>query len=80
MMKPRNMFRISIGALMTVSGLIVTLMSQGEAIAGTILLCAGLAFLITGVVRQRKYGDDPESDERLVHMACPMPGSPDFSS
>jgi hypothetical protein len=64
MMKPRNMFRISIGALMTVSGLIVTLMSQGEAIAGTILLCAGLAFLITGVVRHRKYGDDPESDER----------------
>jgi uncharacterized membrane protein YfcA len=28
------------------------------------LLAAGLAFLITGISRYRKYGDDPESDER----------------
>lgn len=63
-MKPRNIYRIIIGALTTVSGLVLVLTSQGEAIAGTILLCAGLAFLITGIIRHRKYGDDPESDER----------------
>ena len=28
------------------------------------LLAAGLVFLITGISRHRKYGDDPESDER----------------
>jgi hypothetical protein len=28
------------------------------------VLAAGLAFLITGISRHRKYGDDPESDER----------------
>jgi len=63
-MKPRNMYRIIVGALMTMSGLVLALASQGEAIAGTILLCAGLAFLLTGIFRHRRYGDDPESDER----------------
>lgn len=63
-MKPRNMYRIIIGALMTASGFATALVSGGEAIIGTILLCAGLAFLITGIIRHRKYGDDPESDER----------------
>jgi hypothetical protein len=27
-------------------------------------LAAGLVFLITGIFHHRKYGDDPESDER----------------
>ncbi|PKG31153.1 hypothetical protein, partial [Methanoregula sp.] len=35
-----------------------------EAVIGTILLCAGIAFLVTGITRHRRYGDDPESDER----------------
>lgn len=63
-MKRRNLYRMIIGALMCVSGIISILLTEGEAIIGTILLCAGLAFLITGISRHRKYGDDPESDER----------------
>ncbi|MDD1694095.1 MAG: hypothetical protein LUQ71_05170 [Methanoregula sp.] len=63
-MKPRNLYRIIIGAMMVISGLAAALMSAGEAIIGTLLLCAGLAFLITGIVRHLKYGDEPESDER----------------
>ncbi|MCK9631117.1 MAG: hypothetical protein M0R30_05685 [Methanoregula sp.] len=63
-MKPRNLYRIMIGALMTASGLTVLVMSNGEGIIGILLLCAGLAFLITGIIRHRRYGDDPESDER----------------
>ncbi|WP_321505301.1 hypothetical protein [uncultured Methanoregula sp.] len=63
-MKPRNIYRIIIGALMSVSGLVTILLTSGEGITGTILLCAGLAFLITGISRHKRYGDDPESDER----------------
>lgn len=63
-MKPRNFYRIIIGALMVVSGIIFIIMTTGEAIIGTMLLAAGFAFLITGISRHRKYGDDPESDER----------------
>ena len=63
-MKQRNMYRIIIGILMTVFGLAIILMSGGDAVIGTVLLCAGLAFLVTGIIRHRKYGDEPESDER----------------
>lgn len=63
-MKPRNLYRIVIGALMVISGIVSILLTAGEAIIGTILLCAGIAFLITGISRNLRYGDDPESDER----------------
>jgi hypothetical protein len=63
-MKPRNMYRIIIGILLVAYGLAVIALSGGDAVVGTVLLCAGLAFLITGILRHRKYGDDPESDER----------------
>jgi hypothetical protein len=63
-MKPRNRYRIIIGALMVISGIVSILLTSEEAIVGTILLCAGITFLITGISRQRRYGDDPESDER----------------
>ena len=63
-MKPRNLYRIIIGALMIISGLASILLTAGEGIIGTLFLCAGFAFLITGISRHRKYGDDPESDER----------------
>lgn len=49
---------------MIISGIFSMFMSDGEAIIGTILFCAGIAFLVTGITRHRKYGDDPESDER----------------
>ena len=64
LMKPRNLYRIIIGALMITSGIISVLFTAGEAIIGTILFCAGFAFLITGIFRHRKDGDSPESDER----------------
>ncbi len=63
-MKPRNLYRIIIGILMIISGIASMILTAGEAIIGTILLVAGLAFLITGITRHRQYGDEPESDER----------------
>jgi len=63
-MKPRNLYRIVIGALMIASGIVSILLTAGEAIIGTMLLAAGFAFLITGISRHRRYGDEPESDER----------------
>jgi hypothetical protein len=63
-MKPRNLYRIIIGVLMILSGIVSLLLTAGEAIISTILLAAGFAFMITGISRHRKYGDDPESDER----------------
>ena len=63
-MKPRNMYRIIIGVLMIISGIVSILLTAGEAIIGTMLLCAGIAFLVTGIIRHRRDGDDPESDER----------------
>jgi predicted membrane protein len=63
-MKPRNLYRIIIGLLMIFSGVVSILFTGGEAIIGIILLAAGFAFLITGIARHRKYGDDLESDER----------------
>lgn len=63
-MKQRNLYRIIIGAVMILSGIVSILLTKGEAIISTMLLAAGFAFLITGISRHRKYGDDPESDER----------------
>ena len=62
--KQRNLYRIIIGALMLISGLVSVIMTAGEFVISTILLTAGLVFLITGIFRHRRYGDDPESDER----------------
>jgi drug/metabolite transporter (DMT)-like permease len=63
-MKPRNLYRIIIGLLMIFSAVVSILLTGGEAITGTILLAAGFVFLITGISRHRKYGDNPDSDER----------------
>lgn len=49
---------------MIISGITSLILTAGEAIIGTILLLAGLAFLITGITRHRQYGNEPESDER----------------
>ncbi|MCK9579460.1 MAG: hypothetical protein M0Q92_03295 [Methanoregula sp.] len=49
---------------MITSGIVSILLTAGEAIIGTMLLAAGFAFLIIGISRHRKYGDEPESDER----------------
>jgi hypothetical protein len=63
-MKPRNLYRIIIGMVMITSGIVSILLTGNEVIVGTILLCPGFAFLITGILRHRRDGDDPESDER----------------
>lgn len=63
-MKSRNLYRIIIGILMIISGIASMILTAGEAIIGTILLVAGLAFLITGITWHRQYGDETESDER----------------
>lgn len=63
-MKPRNLYRIIIGALLIMSGIASLLLTAGDSIISTMLLAAGFAFLITGITRHRRYGDDPETDER----------------
>jgi hypothetical protein len=63
-MKQRNLYRIVIGALMITSGIVSLLLTAGEGIISTMLLAAGFAFLVTGISRHRRYGDEPESDER----------------
>lgn len=63
-MNARNVYRIIIGALMFVSGSVAILLTAGEGGAGSMLVAAGIVFLLTGIVRHRRYGDDPESDER----------------
>ena len=63
-MKPRNLYRIIIGGVMLVSGIISIVLNAGDAGIGTILVAAGIVFLITGISRHRKFGNDLESDER----------------
>ncbi len=53
-MKSRNVYRIVIGTLMLISGIVTIILTMGEAIIGTILLVAGLTFLIAGITRHRK--------------------------
>lgn len=69
-MNSRNIYRIVIGTLMLVSGIITIILATGEAIIGTILLVAGLTFLIVGITRHRKDGDGPESDERSKRIGA----------
>jgi drug/metabolite transporter (DMT)-like permease len=63
-MRPRNLYRIIIGALMLISGIVSILLTAGEAGIGSMLTAAGIVFLFTGIINHRKYGDEPESDER----------------
>jgi hypothetical protein len=60
----RNLYRIIIGALMIVSGIIGAIFTQGGSIFSAILLAGGCAFLVVGVIRHHQYGEGPESDER----------------
>jgi len=63
-MKSRNIYRLIIGALMLISGVVFITLSPIEPVIGSLLFFGGLAFFITGMIRQRRYGDSPESDER----------------
>ncbi len=70
MMKSRNLFRIIIGVVMLISGIISILLTGNGAVIGVILFFPGVAFLITGIIRHRRDGDDPESDERSKKIAA----------
>ncbi len=63
-MLQRNLYRIIIGTLMLVSGLISSVFEPGESIFSTILITGGCAFLAVGILRHRQYREGPESDER----------------
>jgi hypothetical protein len=63
-MLQRNLYRIIIGTLMLVSGLISSVFEPGGSIFSTILITGGCAFLAVGILRHRQYREGPESDER----------------
>ena len=63
-MKLRNIYRIIIGLLFILTGSAACLSTPGSIVLPAILLAAGVGFLATGIVRHRRYGEDPESDER----------------
>ena len=63
-MKPSNLYRIIIGALMLISGIVSIVLTAGEANIGSMLTAAGIVFLLTGIINHRKFADDLESDER----------------
>jgi len=63
-MKTRNLYRIVIGTLMLVSGLISSVFEPVGSVFSTIFITAGCAFLAVGILRHRQFKDGPESDER----------------
>jgi ABC-type multidrug transport system permease subunit len=63
-MKSGNIYRFIIGTLMLISGVVFITLSPGEPVIGSFLIFSGCAFFITGIIRQRRYGDGPETDER----------------
>jgi hypothetical protein len=63
-MKQRNFYRIIVGILMLISGLVSIVLASGEFVIGSILLVGGIAFLSVGITRHFRDGESPESDER----------------
>jgi hypothetical protein len=63
-MKQSNLYRIIIGILMLISGLVSIVLAKGEFVIGSILLISGIAFLVTGITRHVRNGESPKSDER----------------
>jgi hypothetical protein len=63
-MKQRNLYRIIVGILMLISGLVSIVLRSGEFVIGPILLVGGIAFLSVGITRHFRDGERPESDER----------------
>jgi hypothetical protein len=69
-MKQSNLYRIIIGILMLISGLVSIVLAKGEFVIGSILLISGIAFLVTGITRHIRNGESPESDERLKKIGA----------
>jgi hypothetical protein len=61
----RYLYRVTFGSILIVLGIAELLLVPSEGpIIPTILLAAGLAFVVTGVSRWRRFGNAPEQDER----------------
>jgi len=63
-MKPRYLYQIIIGLVLIVSGFVVIPVTNGESFFPAGLEGAGFALLVNGIIRHRRYGDEPDSDER----------------
>ena len=61
----RYLYRVIVGSVLIIWGIAeLLLVPSAGSLIPTILLAAGLAFLLAGVLRWRKYGNSPEKDER----------------
>ena len=61
----RYLLRVFIGSFLVVWGIVELLLNpSGDSLLPAVLLTAGLAYLVTGVSRRRKYGEGAEQDER----------------
>jgi len=69
-MKSKNSCRIITGALIITGGIITLLVIPETPSLGTMLLAGGIAFLVSSVINHRKYGDEPDSDERSRKIAA----------
>lgn len=67
----RYLYRVIVGSILIVWGIaeLVPVPSDGGIIP-TVLLSAGLAFLLAGVLRWRKYGNTPDKDERTRRIGA----------
>jgi len=60
----RYLYRVIAGSVLILWGITELLLNpSGDSILPTVLLAAGLAFFITGLIRRRKYGEGAEQDE-----------------
>jgi hypothetical protein len=61
----RYLYRLTFGSILIVLGIAELLLVPSEGpLIPTILLAAGLAFVLAGVTRWRRFGNAPEQDER----------------
>jgi hypothetical protein len=63
-MTQRNLYRIIVGILMLISGLVSVGLASGEFVIGSVLLVGGIVFLSVGLTRHFRNGESVESDER----------------
>jgi hypothetical protein len=67
----RYLYRVIIGSILIIWGIAeLILIPSGDSTIPTILLAAGLAFLLAGILRWRKYGNTPERDERTRRIGA----------
>jgi hypothetical protein len=63
-MKQKNLYKSIAGVVIIAGGVITLVLIPGEPSLGTMLLAGGIAILVTSIINHRKYGDEPDSDER----------------